>query len=125
MPLVLVTALTVLLRKLGMAEADVDSLELGWDLAEALVVPFAKQRSLVGLSRKTAMKLSLLLEETEPKSQPRGSSTCSELSITTHKRKHRHVCISEPAGAPGYKAEKDKLHKIKTICSKCGKTTCR
>ena len=40
---------------------EIDSFDLGWDLAEALVMPFAQERSLVGLSAKTRMKVSLLL----------------------------------------------------------------
>ena len=120
-----VNASTVLLQKLGMAEGDVDSFELGWNLAEALVLPFAKQRSVIGLSKKTAMKLSLLLGDSQPPTQPAHScsSTSNEVSPGTPKRKRCHICISELAG-PGYKAEKDKLPKVKSTCCKCRQTAC-
>ena len=122
-------ASTVLLCKLGQKASDVDSFELGWNLAEALVVPFAKQRNFVGLSKKTMMKLSLLLGDSEPIaiSESTGSSspTSGEKSTTPSAKRRCLVCISQLAGSPGYKAEKDKLPKLKSTCKKCAaKTTC-
>ena len=52
---------TVLSLKHGPESERIDTFELGLDLAEALVLPFARPRRINGLSSKTHMKLSLLL----------------------------------------------------------------
>ena len=46
---------------LDLTLADINRNELGWSLAEALVMSFAQKRSLVGLSAKMQLKLSLVL----------------------------------------------------------------
>ena len=116
-----VNASTVLCKKLGFAQREIDSFDLGWDLAEALVMPFAQQRSLVGLSAKTRMKVSLLLGVPDA---GRTTSKASEQPTESSGRKRCHACIQELVGEPGYKEEKNRLPKIKTTCSKCGQATC-
>ena len=59
-----VNASTVLQHTLENADTKVDAFELGWALAESLVIPFAMKRSYLGLSKKTQLKLSFWLAAT-------------------------------------------------------------
>ena len=36
---------------------EIDAFEVGWDLAELLVLPFAQKRSILGLSKRAQLKL--------------------------------------------------------------------
>ena len=54
-----VNASTIFQMTSGVSE--IDAFEVGWDLAESLVLPFAQKRSILGLSKRAQLKLSLLV----------------------------------------------------------------
>ena len=112
-----VNATTVFRLKHGPESERIDAFELGWDLAEALVLPFARARSLNGLSSKTQLKLSLLL------GNPRTSDG-DECPPSDGKRRRCHACVKSFIGQPGYKERKNRLVKVKSVCSRCDQPCC-
>ena len=115
-----VNASTVFTLNFYLSAADVNAFAIGWSLAESLVLPLARQRSTVGLSSKTQLKLSFLVgnQQTEQAS-PEASD-----EPTPQKKQSCHSCLKELVGKQRYKEEKSRLTKIKSTCSKCSKPTC-
>ena len=115
-----VNASTVFALNFDLSAADVNALEIRWNLAESLVLPLERQRSTVGLSSKTQLKLSFLVgnQQTEQAS-PEASD-----KPTPRKKQICLSCLQELVGKQRYKEEKSRLTKIKSTCSKCSKPTC-
>ena len=79
----------------------------------------ASKRSILGLSKRAQLKLSLLVGDATM------AGKFSEEGAPAEERRRRcHVCLEEIARKAGYKQEKDRLPKMKTMSSKCGQTTC-
>ena len=98
-------------------EATLDSFELGWYLAESLVLPLVLWRSKNGLSRKTMLKMSIMLpnepvQDDNEQRLPQSKKRCSQ-------------CVKELVGTPGYKSKKDAQSKMRIMCSRCRQPTCR
>ena len=75
-----------------------DALELVWYLAEAFVLPFSRQRSIFGLSKKTKMKLSFLLGMPLDYA---GNGQRTPLMTSAGQRRRCHCCLYEVSGRWG------------------------
>ena len=90
---------TVFALNLDLSAVDVNAFEIGWSLAESLVLPLERQRSTVGLSSKTQLKLSFLVgnQQTEQVS-PEASD-----EPTPRKKRRCHSCLQKLVGKQRYK----------------------
>ena len=107
-----VNASTVFALNFDLSATDVNAFEIRWSLAESLGLTLARQRSTVGLSSKTQLKLSFLVgnQQTEQAS-PEASD-----EPTPRKKQRCHSCLQELVGKQSYKEEKSRLTKIKSTC---------
>ena len=91
-----VNAMTVFPLEHGKSSSAIDAFELGWDFAEALVLPYARARSTNGLSLETQMELCLLLGSP----LPRAVHQASVCSPSVSKRLRCHPCVKSLVGQP-------------------------
>lgn len=116
-----VNAATVYALKKKIQPKALQSFDVGWDLAEALVLPFASARPAVGLSMRTQQKVAFLLGNTPSDTQLAPPSETPSAAV---KRRRCHCCLKALVGTQGYKEEKDRLTKVKTVCKTCAKPCC-
>ena len=115
-----VNAMTVFPLEHGKSSSAIDAFELGWDLYEELVLPYARARSTNDLSLETQMKLCLLLRSLLPGAVHQGSVCPPSVS----KRWRCHHCVKSLVGKPGYKEKKNRLGKAKLACTRCEQLCC-
>ena len=94
-----------------------DSFSFGWELAKAFIQPFIRTRPRNDLGKLTQMNMSLdLLEQLK-------SSVAKPSKRAARKKSQCFSCQDEFSGA-GYKVQRKKMSKVKSVCEECRTPTC-
>ena len=115
-----VNASTMLSLKTNTNPRNVNSFEIGFDLAMSLVLPQVSRRPKTGLNKAQLQKISIILDETIE-----VQNVVNDLPFpkTGGQRNNCKKCLHDIAG-DDYKSKKTKLPKNKTQCQKCGLPFC-
>ena len=114
-----VNASTIYAMNNGQNPRNVDSFDFGWDLVEALTMPFIRQRQIHGLSVPVQRKISTALGDPAP---PRRKPELEHEQIG--ERRRCRLWIEESYGE-GHKRLKQKMPKKQTQCQTCGNPACK
>ena len=112
-----VNATTLFATAKDVETKKVDCFEIGWDLAQSLVLPVVTLRPVQGLSRSTQLRISLF-SGNEPQQRFRAEQQTDPLSPGMKRR--CKSCVDKIVGKPGDKERKSALKKVKSLCSNVG-----
>ena len=116
-----INASTILAMNDNKDPRKVNSLNFGWQLSEALVMPFIQQRPLQGLAISTQRKMEIILGMSLH-APPAAVAELHHDAKSDTPRRCRH-CIQVSHGQ-GHKNVKENMAKCRSQCQHCGEAVC-